>query len=300
MTIRKLTILLLSVIAFCVSAQVSLESDFTGRSDFKDGYGNTVGAGSMQRLKLKASIPVWYRTDTFGHQQAWIISLGATQAWLHNQGKAFDYCPSSIINANMAVSHIRSISHKWYILASLGVGLYAPNNYIRARSILGHGGVVFAYRINPDFSVGAGGGLTNSYGAPMLLPMFYLDWKRSGRIGLHVSMLNGITARVSLTPSDRVKVDITAIEFDGMSAVINLEGATKLFSSIMLRSKAEASYRIWKGLWGYAGLGVSYLRSTTIKDRKILNTFRTYKSDRFRFGAAPILTAGLRYSFTSY
>lgn len=297
---RKIRLFLLLIsIAVGASAQVSLESDFLRSSDFVNGHGVKLGKGSMQRLKFKGTLPVYHRTDSFGYQNAWLVSLSATQAWFHNEGKAVEYCPGSIINASLGVAHIRSISKRWYLLAQLGFGIYAPNSYIRFKSILAQGGAVFAYRVRDNFSVGVGGGLTNSYGAPMILPMFYLDWKYRGKVQLQLSLLAGITAKVSYKPSERLSVDVTAIEFDGMSAVSWIEGRNRLWSTMMLRSRAEVSYRLWRGLWGYAGLGVTYLRQTTVKDRKISNVIHTDKDERFRFRSAPMLTAGFRYQFTA-
>lgn len=74
--------------------------------------------------------------------------------------------------------------------------------------------------------MGIGAGLTNSYGIPMILPMMYFSWRNAGRYELKVDMSSGMKVSVA-TWLNKLKLELTALDMDGMSAVMEVDGNRK-------------------------------------------------------------------------
>ena len=88
--------------------------------------------------------------------------------------------PNDILNVSFNVSHLRPLSSRWYMMASLGIGVYAVPKDISFKSILASGAIIFAYKLRDNLDIGVGAGLTNSYGVPLIMPMGFLK-RGSGR-----------------------------------------------------------------------------------------------------------------------
>ncbi|MBF1473091.1 DUF6268 family outer membrane beta-barrel protein [Prevotella pallens] len=86
---------------------------------------------------------------------------------LNNHEGVCEVNPSDVLNLNFNVSHRRPLLERWYMLASLGVGVYSSPNEIAFRSFLVNGGVIFAYKCRNNLDIGIGAGITNSYGVPI-------------------------------------------------------------------------------------------------------------------------------------
>ena len=290
-----LIIATLSIIA-CYS-QATVEWNYFMSSTFRNHDKEDCGKGDFQRVKARVNVPLSVKLDRWGNPLVWNVTLSATHGWLGNEGLARELNPNRIINANVSVSHIRNLSENWMLIASLGVGIYAPTDYVSFRSVLANGGAIFAYKLTDNLSVGLGAGLTNSYGAPMVVPMGYLDWRLHGRVEVLLNISNGIQTKVSIKATDHLSVDLSPIEFDGMSAVIKRDGKDKLYSMFMIRSTASLNLDLGKGISIFGGAGGVLLRNSTIKDRKIGSLFGGSDENKYRFNTTPQFLAGIRYKF---
>ena len=85
----------------------------------------------------------------------------------NNHEGACEVNPSDVLNLSFNVSHRRLLLERWYMLASLGVGVYSSPNEIAFRSFLVNGGVIFAYKCCNNLDIGIGAGITNSYDVPI-------------------------------------------------------------------------------------------------------------------------------------
>ncbi len=295
----KKAILTISILMSALSAlsQASVQWDYFGRSDFRNHDKEVCGNGSMQRVKARVNVPLSVKIDQWNAPRVWNVTLSATQAWLDNDGMAVDLNPERIINANVSLSHIRNISEYWTLIASAGVGIYAPDNYVRWSSVLANAGAIFAYRLSDNLSIGLGVGLTNSYGAPMIMPMGYIDWRVRGKVNVSLNISNGVMAKVSINATPWLTVDLAPIEFDGMSAVVRKDDKDKLYSMFMIRSTASLNFNVSRKFSIFAGGGGVLLRNSSIKERKIGSLFGGDDKDKYRFKTAPQIVCGLRYKF---
>lgn len=278
-------------------SQASVEWDYAMSSTFRNHDKEDCGKGDLQRVKARVNIPVSVKLDQWNQPRIWNVTLSATHGWLGNEGMARELNPSRIINANLSVSHIRNLNENWMLIASLGAGIYAPTDYVSFKSVLANGGAIFAYRLTNNLRIGLGAGLTNSYGAPMIVPMGYLDWQLHGRIEVLLNVSNGIQTKVSIKATERLSVDISPIKFDGMSAVVKRDGKDKLYSMFMIHSSASINLNLGKGLSLFGGAGGVLLRNSTIKERKIGSIFSSDDKDKYRFKPTLQFLAGIRYKF---
>lgn len=277
--------------------QVTMQWDYFMNSSFRNNNKVICGEGDFQRLKARVNIPFSSKLDNFGKPRVWNATMTVTHGWLGNKGLAYELNPSQILNANISVSHIRNLNENWMLIASLGVGIYAPTNNVSFKSVLANGGAIFAYQLTDNFSVGLGAGLTNSYGAPMIMPMGYLNWQSSGRVEVQLNISNVVKANVKIKATKKMTFDITPIEFDGMSAVIKYDGKDRLYSMFMIRSLLTCDMNLWKGFSVFGGAGGVLLRNTSIQERKIGNLFSGDDANKYRFNTTPQFSAGIRYKF---
>lgn len=298
LTMRRYILLIIGFF-ICTHAwpQASVEWDYFMKSTFRNHDKEDCGEGGLQRVKARLNIPMSVKLDKWGQPRIWNVTLSATHGWLENEGLTEELNPSRIINASVNVSHIRNISKDWMLIASLGVGIYAPTDYISFKSVLASGGAIFAYRLTDNFKIGVGVGLTNSYGTPMVVPMGYLDWSLRGRVEVLLNLSNGVKTSVKIKATDWLTVDVKPIEFDGMSAVVKRDGKDKLYSMFMIRSNLSLDFKMGKHFSIFAGAGGALLRNSSIKDRKIGSLFGGDDKDKYRFKATPQFLAGIRYKF---
>lgn len=272
--------------------------DYLPGSALKDNLGNKYGSGSLMKVSGRYSLPLSVGHDDKGRPVVWSATVNAVYGIFNNRGQARELNPDNILNASLNISHIRPLSDKWSIIASAGGGVYAPLDGISIKTLLGNGGIIFVYRLRKNLDLGIGAGLTNSYGIPMILPMMYFSWRNAGRYELKVDMSSGMKVSAATRLSKRMKVELTALEMDGMSAVMKVGGKSKIYSTVMLRSYISPSFRLNSKTTVYLGVGGNWIRGISMSDRSLKGFFDNFKNDEDEpcFRPTLRLTAGFRYT----
>lgn len=280
-------------------AQGDLSVDYTAKSELRDADGNSCGRGDLRRVKASYTLPLSVRKDSDGAVTAWQMTLRAAYAEMSEERTEVFDAPDRLLNASVNVGHTRPLGKRWSLLASAGLGVYAHPREVAWRSLLANGVALFAYRVSERLSVGLGGGLTNSYGVPMLLPMGYLNWTTDGRLRLTVDLANGMRVKASTMLTERLGLELTAIEMDGMSAVRKTDEGTKIFSSVSMRSLLQATWHFAKRSNAYVGAGGNWLRTEKLTDRSLRGFVDSFGDDdsKRRYRPALVLTAGVRCAF---
>ena len=288
----------LSLAGFC---QGYVNYDYLPSSSFKDKEGNKYGSGNLQRVSGRYTIPLSRRLNERNQPTAWGMTLSASYGMMDNEGEARELNPDHILNTSLTITHLRPFSERWNLLASLGCGIYAAPDEVRWKSLLGNGSFIFAYRLNNHLSIGIGGGLTNSYGIPIIMPMGYLNWRTNGRYEVTIDIANAPKVQIATQVCKAVRLELTAIEMDGISAVMRVDGKQKIYSSTMIRSVLNASFRIYGKASVYAGVGGVWLRSTKMIDRNPRSFFNSLNDDtdkdKYRFDTSLRIFTGFRYDF---
>lgn len=275
--------------------------DYLSASSFKDKEGNKYGSGNLQRISGRYTLPFSRKLNERNQPTTWGMTFSASYGIMDNEGEACELNLDRVLNTSLTVSHLRPLSERWSLLASLGCGIYAAPDDVRWQSLLASGAFIFVYRLRENLSIGVGGGLTNSYGVPIVMPMGYLNWRTNGRYEIIIDIANALKMQVATQVGKTVRVELTAIEMDGMLAVTRVDGKQKLYSSTMIRSGLNASFRLFGKASIYAGVGGVWLRSSDITDRNLKSFFKSFSDDdeekKYRFAPALRFSVGFRYGF---
>lgn len=301
MSNRVLLVVLLACFSLWGFSQGFVNYDCLSSSSFKDKDGNRHGSGNLQKISGRYTIPLSRKLNERNQLTAWNMTLSASYGMMENKGEAQELNPDCVLNTSLTVSNLHPLSKRWSLIISLGCGIYAEPDEIRWQSLLANGAFIFTYRLHDNLSIGIGGGLTNSYGVPIVMPMGYLNWKTNGRYEVTIDIANAPKIQVATQVGKVVRLELTAIEMDGMSAVMQMDGKQKIYSSTMLRSGLNASFRLFGKASVYAGLGGVWLRSTKITDRNLKSFFKSLSddgdNDKYRYGASLRFSVGFRYGF---
>lgn len=285
-----------SLWGFC---QGYMNYDYLPSSTFKDKEGNKHGSGDLQKISGRYTIPLSRKLNERNQPTVWSMTLSASYGMMDNKGEAQNLNPNRVLNTSFTVSNLRPLSRRWSLITSLGCGIYADPDEVRWQSLLANGAFIFVYRLRNNLSIGIGGGLTNSYGVPIIMPMGYLNWKTNGRYEVTIDIANAPKIQVATQAGKAVRLELTAIEMDGMSAVMRVDGKQKIYSSTMIRSGLNASFRFSGKARFYTGVGGVWLRSTRKTDRNLKSFFKSLSDDgdKYHFGTTLRLSVGFRYGF---
>lgn len=281
------------------TAQGYVSTRYMAESRLKNRDGENLGKGDMLKIDGRYTLPLKVRTDSAGRMTAWTATLRAAFGMMNNSGNAAGMNPDRILNTSINISYTQPLSRRWQLIASAGTGIYAEPDYIRLSSILANGAAIFAYRVNNNLNVGVGLGLTNSFGAPMVIPMGYLDFKTKGKININVDMAGTLKATASMLMCDRLNLELTAIEMEGMSAVIKIDGKTKIYSTTTMMSHIGISYATGRHSSLFMHAGYAWMRTSRTSERSLKGLFNSFSgnSDKLRFAPAPLFSIGYKYSF---
>lgn len=301
MTIKRLlAVTACAALPMAGLCQGSVSFDRVSSSALKDKDGNRHGSGDMYRYAAEYTLPLSKKLNKQGQPTMWGLRLTASCGVLDNKGEARLLNPDKMVDAGVTVFHMRPLSDRWSLLASAGCGLYADPDDVGWGSLLANGSAIFIYRVRPNLSIGAGGGLTNSFGVPVIMPMLYLNWKAGRRCEVSVDMVAVPKVKLATQLSKEARMELTAIEVEAMSAVTHVEGRERIYSTVLLNSGLELSFKIADHASLYAGAGTTWRRTSRLSKRNIESFFDNFSrndKDRYHFGSAFRYSIGFRCNF---
>lgn len=278
--------------------QLEITTGHLSQSDFADHQKISHGKGEQYRIGLKYYQPLSTKLNDNCDPTLWTMAIQGHLYDLRGTGEAAKQNPNDILNASANLTHIRPISERWSIIATLGVGIYSAHDEISWSSLLANGGCLFIYKASSTFSIGGGIGLTNAYGAPMVVPMTYIKWNPKGRLEFDLNISNGIKASIQMQFGQNFKLKWNLLDMEGVTSVAKMNGKNKLYSSMMLSSYLTPSFHFSKKLSIFIDAGANMVRTSKITDRKIKYLFGGQKDeDKRHFRPAGKLGAGIRYDF---
>lgn len=278
--------------------QVEVSGGMLTSSKFEDSDGNEYGKGSMQQYNIKYTHPISSRLSDDGRPIAWSATFAGTYNRLDNKGLAAQYNPDDILNASLIVSHLRPIAARWSIIATVGVGICGATKDIGWRSVLFNGSCLFVYKASNTVSLGGGVGLTNAYGAPMVVPMAYLRWQTGGSTTFDLTFVNGVKAVAAHKFTPRFSLAWNVLDMSTLMAIVKVGDKNKVYSNIMLRSTLQPSVRLGKKSSLYLAAGANLVRTRKLTDRSIKYMFKLPDhADKRHFAPAACFAVGYKYGF---
>ncbi len=276
-----------------VSAQGYIEGGFIPNRDFQDGDKNKLGTANEWQVSGRYTMPFSAKANDKGQPIVWAGTVSGQYVKMNNHDGACEVNPDEVLNFSVNVSHRRPLSERWYMLASIGTGVYSAPNEIALRSILANGGVIFAYKWRDNLDIGVGAGLTNSYGVPVIMPMGYLKWTTTGRYEINVEATNAMKASVKRQFSDHFSLSLVPFDMSGLSAVVKREGKTKIYGMTRMRSYIRPEWKLNKRAGIYINAGIESFNSVKLSDRSIKGFKNTFTNkEKWRFDKGFYIAAG--------
>lgn len=289
-------ILMISFITFYqqIGAQVYVKTEYIGSSSFRDADDNKIGGkGDLVSVQGGLQIPISVKTNELNQPTAWAIALQGSYASMNNQDLSTDYCLNELLNAQLALIHIRPISEKWSLIAMLGGGIYTDLSGFSSKCILGQGGALFVRKMNPNLDLGGGAAINNILGYPMAFIALYLDWHKDGKYDFNISLTTKAEISAGMRLNEKLKLRLIG-EANGMSAVVEKDGESKIFVVNYGTVGLQPEFKLGKLLTIQMTGGVSVNRDAYFQDRTI-KAFFDSEDNYPHFGVAPYISVGLRY-----
>lgn len=301
--IMRFLLICIFITIVCVEAhsQITFKTEYFGKSKYRIMEGDTdqrVGdsKGSAMVYQGGINIPLSMSLNENNRPTMWSVSAGGACAKLDNKNFAEPLVIDEVLNLGLSLNHLRPISDRWSLMASVGGGIYMPTtrfSQIRFKNVLGSGGVIFIYHLKPNLELGTGIALNNSFGYPMIFPALYLNWSTEGRFNVNISMMDGLEVSAGYKASSYLSLNIVA-EMNGQMALLEQDGKDKIFTHQYLIAGFRPKIKIGKQISIPITAGVSAMRPTQITDRKLKSMFQ----DRgYYFQVAPYASLGLNIGF---
>ena len=132
---------LLVLVSVESTAQITIKTEYFGTSAYRDEHNQKVGSskGSAMVYHGSANLPLLMKKNESNQPTIWGIGLSGDYASLNNKNIAEPLVLSEILNLQMSLFHVRPLSEKWSMMASVGVGVYTGDtrfSHLRFRNVL--------------------------------------------------------------------------------------------------------------------------------------------------------------------
>ncbi|GAE63534.1 hypothetical protein CIN01S_04_01400 [Chryseobacterium indologenes NBRC 14944] len=253
----------------------------------------TNSKSDFKRVDLNLSIPLSVKKDTNGKIREWSMLLGGSYAKMSHKNYDNQLFPAQMLNAQVGIQHMRPLGKKWSMMMTATVGVYTDLEKIDFNDVLGQGGILFIRHFNPNLALGGGPVLTTAFGAPMVLPWIYFDWKTNGKIKFNINFPEGMEAGYQFTDKFALKA---VVNLSGMSVERNKDGKSTLLGyqqiTAGLRPEIQLNDKLALRLTG----GTTLIRSFSESDRKISSIFKDKKVADPRFASTFYVAVALRWN----
>lgn len=297
----KCILLSIVVLTFLLSedmqAQVTIKTGYISSSQYKNEDGQeTGGKGNLRFVEGNVNIPVSQKMNESNQPAVWMISAGGSYTAMHNKGLQSYIDIDQIINLQLGVTNIRPISKKWFLLTTVGAGVYTASD-VRLKNILAQGGVIFIRQFKSNLSLGAGLAVNNTFGYPMIFPAIYFDWSTEGRYQIKVSMLNAMEISAGMRMNRFLNLKLVA-EMNGSLALLEREGKDTMFSQqfIIVGLQPELNIGSSFSIVATAGLSCSRMAYYTTRTLKAFFADMSKETDPY-FKPAMYVSMGMKYKF---
>lgn len=298
---KKLLILFFIISYFNVKAQVTLKTEYFGNSNYRLGKSDEsekVGDSEGSALVYQAGInlPVSVKQEKDKQPVVWGIAAHAALVSLNNNNFTENLVLDEIMNLSLNIYHMRPLTEKWSMMASLGAGIFSSESNlskISSNNVLGNVATLFVNHLRPNLDVGIGLAFNNSFGYPMAFPALYLKWAKEGEYSVNVSLLQGLDISAKYELNNFINLNYI-IGVDGQAAFFEEDGQDKMFTHQYIITGFQPEIKLGKKLTIPLTAGINAMRTAQKDERKLESMFRdTY----YYFQISSYFSAGLNYNF---
>ena len=148
------TVVLILLLSEDTCAQVTIKTGYISSSRYKNEDGQeTDGRGDLRFVEGNVNIPVSQKMNERNQPTIWMISAGGSYTAMNNKNLHSYIDIDQIINMQLSITNIRPISKKWFLLTTVGAGVYTASD-VKLKNVLGQGGAIFIRQFKPNLSLG--------------------------------------------------------------------------------------------------------------------------------------------------
>lgn len=284
-------------------SQISFKTEYFGTSNYwvsrgdnpRERVEDSKGSGIVYQGSI--NLPLSVKTSENGKPVIWGLGLGGSYASLNNKNFTDDLVISDILNLDLGFYHMRPISRRWSVLASIGAGIYSPStsfSQIRAKHILGSVSTIFICQIHPNLELGGGIAINSTFGYPMAFPALYLNWQLHGKFDFILSLTNGLKISSGFDVNKYLKLSLIA-EMNGQTALLEKDGKDVIFTHQYIVGGLQSAIKVSNKISFPITVGVNAERPAYFSDRTLKAMFKS--KDNYYFQVSPYLSAGLTINY---
>ncbi len=298
MKLVSITTILLLLVSVESIAQISFTTEYFGTSSYRDEHNQKVGSskGSALTYQGTANLPLSMRVNENNQPTVWGIGLSGAYVSLDNKNFTEPLVLSEIMNLQMALFHIRPLSQRWSMMATVGVGVYTDDtrfSHLRFRNVLGSAGVVFIRRMLPNLELGAGVALNNAFGYPMAFPALYVNWNYGRKLTCNFSAMDGVNLSVGYNVNEVFNISFIT-EMGGQMALTELDGDDKIFTHQYIVVGFRPELKIAKRISVPITIGFNAIRTAYYDGRSLSAFFKAMGRENDPcFQISPYLSASI-------
>lgn len=257
-----------------------------------------VGRGGMQYVSGSLMLPLSVKRDAQRGIRTWMATLSGKYAHLNNDEGAALINPKNIVNSGLMLTHVRTIAPRWNMIATTGMSLHAPTDYIRAQSLALTAGAIFSYNVKEGLNLGVGVVMTTAYGDPVCIPVPFITWKKSGRINYELNMRGMPEFKMSTQLTPKFALSLSPFDAERFSAVVKAGNNYKVYSNNIIKTTLEGVYKIAKHMAVKTEVGYVYHHKVKLIDQSPRAFWdNLFDSDNgFKYKPTFTFSVGLQYS----
>lgn len=239
----------------------------------------TNAESNFKRAQLTFEVPLSLEMDKYNHPKLWSLVVNGSYAQMENKNYNIQDLPvefqggfpKELLNTQIGIKHLRSISSSWSLLVMASVGVYTDMVEINKDDVLIQGGVIFIKQFNPNLALGAGPVLTNSFGVPMVLPGIYFNWESQGALHFKVAFPEGV--ELGYRMYDNLDLKLVG-EITGMTAETKIGNKSSLLGYQQIIAGLRPQLKFGEHWTLEPTAGTTLLRSFSTTNRKIKDIFK--------------------------
>lgn len=235
-----------------------------------------------------------------GKVRTWSGSLNGIFTRQQNQDYQKQIFPDDLFAADISIQHYRSLHNRWAFLGLVSVGLYSDLRQVDGNDIFVNAGGIFIKQFARNFSLGFGGFVNNNFGAPMLWPALFVQWRLDGKYRLDISVPDkgpGLAYNISITRKFNPQYELS-LGFKPRLMTYDVENRSNPDKRLMgcweLPIGLENHWHMGR-VEIFGGGGIMPLRSTSFGEKKISDIFS--KKPAHKLATNFYLNAGARIRF---
>jgi len=239
----------------------------------------TNAESNFKRAQITFEVPISLEMDKYNHPKLWAVFLNGSYARMQNKNYEIQDLPvefqggfpTELLNTQIGVKHLRSISPSWSLLIMASVGVYTDMVEINKDDVLIQGGVLFIKQFNPNLALGIGPVLTNSFGVPMVLPGIYFNWESKGALHFKIAFPEGIELGYRMSDNFDLK---TVAEISGMTAETKVANKSMLLGYQQIIAGLRPQLKLGQHWTLEPTAGTTLVRNFSTTNRKIKDIFK--------------------------